>query len=504
VTCGNAGWLRSGTVAGNGGGRRQAAVAAGDHQTVDAALAVLRAGGNAVDAAVAAGCAAAVAEPGLTSLGGGGFLLCRTPDGATELLDFFVDTPGRGLPTEDLTPHFAPVTVDFSGAEQVFHAGYGSVAVPGVLPGYLAAHRRLGRLPLAVVVAPAAGLARRGAVLSPTQAEVLHLLRAILGLTAEAAALFLVEGEPPAAGGRLVNPAYADFLEELGRLDPDGWRGVPEAEPTVDLMRRHDGLLTADDLDAYRVHQRPPHRIRYRGATVTTNPPPSFGGAIVGRSLVEVEREHAARHPTAADLVHALHAATTAQKGDPTLPSSSKGTTHVSVVDAAGMVVSMTTSNGSCSGVLMPGTGVQLNNMMGEADLHPGGFHGAAPGTRVASMMAPSLLDLPDGSVVAIGSGGSERIRSALLQTIVRLVAGDPLTDAVDAPRVHFDGETAQLEHDVPQEVATLLADELPVNRWTRPSLYFGGVNAVRRHPDGRLEAAGDARRHGAGAVIDL
>lgn len=502
MTCGNAGWLRSGTVAGSG--RHQAAVAAGDHQTVEAALTVLRTGGNAVDAAVAAGCAAAVAEPGLTSLGGGGFLLCRTPDGGTELLDFFVDTPGRGLPTEDLTPHFTPVTVDFSGAEQVFHAGYGSVAVPGVLPGYLAAHRRLGRLPLADVVAPAAILARRGAVLSPTQAEVLHLLRDILGLTAEAAEVFLLGGEPPVAGGRLVNPAYADFLEELGRLDPDSWSDVPEAAPTVALMRQHDGLLTADDLDAYRVHQRDPHRVQYRGATLTTNPPPSFGGAIVGRSLVEVEREHAARRPTAADLVHALHAATTAQKGDSTLPTSSKGTTHISVVDAEGMVVSMTTSNGSCSGVLVPGTGVQLNNMMGEADLHPGGFHGAAPGTRVASMMAPSLLDLPDGSVVAIGSGGSERIRSALLQTIVRLVAGDPLAEAVDAPRVHFDGETAQLEHDVPQEVASELAGQLPVNRWTRPSLYFGGVNAVRRHPDGRLEAAGDARRHGVGIVADL
>jgi gamma-glutamyltranspeptidase/glutathione hydrolase len=490
-------------VAGIGG---QAAVAAGDRQTVDAAVSVLRAGGNAVDAAVAAGCAAAVAEPGLTSLGGGGFLLCRTPDGATELFDFFVDTPGRGLPRADLEPHFTPVTVDFSGAEQVFHAGFGSVAVPGVLPGYLAAHRRLGRLPLAQVVAPAAALARRGAVLSPTQADVLRLLRAIVALTPEASRLFLVDGRPRSAGERLVNVEYARFLDELGRLDPSGWVDLPEASETIAQMRRHDGLLTADDLATYRVHDREPHRVRYRGATLTTNPPPSFGGSIVGRSLVEVDREHAGPRPTAVDLVQALHAATSAQKAEPPVPSpqSSKGTTHVSVVDADGLVVSMTTSNGSCSGVLVPGTGVQLNNMMGEADLHPGGFHGAEPGTRVASMMAPSLLDLPDGSVVALGSGGSERIRSALLQTIVHLVAGDALADAVDAPRVHFDGETTQLEHDVPDAVAAELAAHGPVNRWERASLYFGGVNAVRRHPDGRLEAAGDARRHGVGVVVDL
>jgi gamma-glutamyltranspeptidase/glutathione hydrolase len=119
-------------------------------------------------------------------------------------------------------------------------------------------------------------------------------------------------------------------------------------------------------------------------------------------------------------------------------------------------------------------------------------------------MMAPSLLDLPDGSVVAIGSGGSERIRSALLQTVAHLVAGLPLGDAVAAPRVHFDGTASQLEPGVPDAVAAELAGLGPVNRWTKGSLYFGGVNAVRRHPDGRLEAAGDARRHGSGAVIDI
>ena len=103
----------------------------------------------------------------------------------------------------------------------------------------------------------------------------------------------------------------------------------------------------------------------------------------------------------------------------------------------------MTTSNGSCSGVLVPGTGVHLNNMMGESDLHPDGFHDAIPGTRVASMMAPSLLDLPDGSTVALGSGGSERISSALLQTVTHLVNGCTLAEAVAAPRVHFDGATS-------------------------------------------------------------
>ncbi|MCZ3387044.1 MAG: gamma-glutamyltransferase family protein [Actinomycetia bacterium] len=483
----------------------QAAVAAGDRQSLDAAVAVLRAGGNAVDAAIGAGFAAAVAEPGLTSLGGGGFLLLRRPTGQTELIDFFVDTPGRGLDPGALTPHFTPVTVVFSDAEQVFHAGYGSVAVPGVLNGYLTAHRRLGRLTLADVVEPARALALSGVVLSPTQAEVLHLLKSILALTPEAAHTFLVNGSPPKAGDSLANPDYGAFLHHLGAVGPRSWAELPQTVSLLAAMASGGGLLTHDDLASYRVHARKPQQIEFRGARLTTNPPPSLGGSIVCAALRELDADQRTSAPPARALVEALHHATQAQKTQATnTPSSTKGTTHVSVIDADGMVASMTTSNGSCSGVLVPRTGVQLNNMMGEADLHPDGFHGAEPGTRVASMMAPSLLDLTDGSVVAIGSGGSERIRSALLQTVTHLVAGMPLAQAVAAPRVHFDGTTSQLEPDGADVGAAELAPLGPVNRWSRGSMYFGGVTAGRRHPDGRREATGAARRHGAGAVVDL
>ncbi|MFL6179299.1 MAG: gamma-glutamyltransferase [Actinomycetes bacterium] len=479
----------------------QAAVAAGDRQTVAAASAVLRSGGNAVDAALGAGFAAAVAEPGLTSLGGGGFLLVREGS-TTRLFDFFVDAPGRGLSTSDLTPHFDPITVDFSGALQVFHAGYGSVAVPGVLPGYLTAHRALGRLALKDVVAPAAALARDGATLSPTQATVLSLLSSILSLTPAASDIFLSNGAPPEAGGTFRNPTYADFLEQLAEVNAEGWTDAPQTRQLMEQMRQHDGLLTMADLEDYRVNERSPHQASYLGATLTTNPPPSFGGSIVCSALLELNAAETSERPSAVAQVEALHHATHRQKSGG--PASTKGTTHVSVIDADGMIASMTTSNGSCSGIVVPDTGVQLNNMMGESDLHPDGFHGAEPGTRVASMMAPSLLDLADGSVVALGSGGSERIRSALLQTVVRLVHGDALVNAVGDPRFHFDGSTSQLEPGVSDAVATELAAMGPVQRWRQTSVYFGGVNAVRRHPDGRLEATGDTRRDGAGAVIDL
>ena len=169
-------------------------VAAGHPRTTEAARDILRAGGNAFDATVAAGFAAVVAEPALTSLGGGGFLLAHTAQGQAVVFDFFVDTPGRGLRAGELEPHFLPVTVRFPGSEQIFNVGLGSVAVPGVLRGYLHVHRRLGRLPLREVLAPAIQLARAGVAINRKQAYFLDLLVPIMTLTAAGRALFEPSG----------------------------------------------------------------------------------------------------------------------------------------------------------------------------------------------------------------------------------------------------------------------------------------------------------------------
>ena len=173
---------------------RRASVASGHPEVTAAASVILGAGGNAFDAAVAAGFAAAVAEPALTSLGGGGFLLARAASGQTTLFDFFVDTPGRRLPARRLEPHFLPVTVRFPASEQEFNVGLGSVATPGALRGYLHVHRRLGRLPLAEVLAPAARLAREGLPITAKQAYFLDLLTPIMTLTTAGRALYQPEG----------------------------------------------------------------------------------------------------------------------------------------------------------------------------------------------------------------------------------------------------------------------------------------------------------------------
>lgn len=477
------------------------AVAAGNAHTAAAAAQVLRAGGNAVDAAVAAGFAAAVAEPALASLGGGGFLLSAPPAGPERLLDFFVDAPGRGRPAGAVPPSMLPITVRFAGADQVFSAGWASAAVPGCLDGWLHASRTLGRLPLAAVVAPAARLARGGVVLDDTQAGLLVLLRDILLLTADGRAVFAPAGRLLRAGERLRNPLLADLLDDVARGGVTGFASLGDAlQQGAD---RAGALLGAEDAAAYAVVEREPLRTGYRGAEVVTNAPPSFGGALVLAALQELSGGPALDGSPAAAL-RLADALTRMSERHVAVPQAVRGTTHVSVVDADGGLAAMTLSNGSCSGVFVPGTGIQLNNVMGESDLHPRGFGSTAPGARIGSMMAPTLLRGPDGTRTALGSGGSERIRSALLCTLTALVdRAACLEAAVAAPRLHWDRQVLQVEPGLGDDVLAALRTGRGVHEWVARDLYFGGVHAVSRDPDGGVRAVGDARRAGVGLLVD-
>lgn len=495
-------------------------VATGHPLVTAAAAEILSAGGNAFDAAVAAGFAAAAAEPALTSLGGGGFLLARTADGRARLYDFFVDTPGRGRPETELEPHFVPVTIRFPASEQEFNVGLGSVAVPGNLAGFLQVHEALGRLSLRAVVAPAVRLARDGVPVNARQAYFLSLLEPILTLTPGAAAIFAAEGHTPREGELLRNPDLADTLqhlpEDLGKRFYDG----AAAERWVADMEAGGGLVTREDLASYRVLEREPLSFEYRGLRVLTNPPPSFGGSLVALSLALLERidlggvrygspEHLCAWLGVMQEVEALRAAGQASPehaGEPLLAEAAgrvrrfqRGTTHVSVADREGNVASLTTSNGEGSGYVVPGTGVMLNNMLGEDDLHPDGFHESPPGLRVASMMAPTVLLDADRVRLVLGSGGSKRIRTALLQVISSVVDfGLGVRDAVEAPRVHWDGERIQAEPGAVDEAAAAALQTLgALNAWPARDVYFGGVHAVAEHA-----AAGDPRRGGSAMEV--
>ena len=485
------------------------AVASGHQATTRAAVEVLQAGGNAIDACVAAGFAAAVAEPTLTSLGGGGFLLARTTAGEEVVFDFFVDTPGRRADGSVVVPgdafDFEEVVVRFTGADQGFHVGLGSVAVPGCLPGWLHAHRRLGRLALDEVVEPARRLAEEGVEVNEQQAYLLRILAPILTRTPEAAAIVAPGGRVLGSGDRLANQELAAFL---GRLDDRGFAEPGLAQRIDKAMTVGGGLLTAHDLASYTVVERAPLEVHWRGQRLLTNPPPAFGGELVALGLLLLEdRAGWPAPPGSVDhalaLAEAMIATDEARQAGTVGPElarrrSTGGTTHVSIRDAEGNVATMTSSNGEGSGWVIPGTGVIANNMMGEDDLHPEGFHSLVPGLRVSSMMAPSVVvDAHGGSQLVLGSGGSKRIRTALLQVIAAVVdQGRDVDDAVAAPRLHWDGEELHVEPGWSDEVVAALADRWPMRRWSQRDLYFGGVHAVAPGA-----AAGDPRRGGSAAL---
>jgi gamma-glutamyltranspeptidase/glutathione hydrolase len=476
-------------------------VAAGHPAVVAAAHEVLAAGGSAVDAVAAGGLTAAVAEPCLTSLAGGGFALVRTAEGEEVLVDFFVDTPGRGL-ADRPAPHFDEVEVRFEAARQTFHCGPGSIAVPGCLTGYRHLHERFGRLPLAAVVAPAARLAAAGVELAPRQAGIVALLEPILLRTAAGRDLFAPGGRLLGAGDVLRNPDLAAVLAALGAGDDVGFASGPVADALL-AVTAADGLVTADDLAAYRVVERPPLEVGWRGRRVLTNPAPSFGGTLVAAALRRLDAvDLPAGDPGWVDALVGVTADVDAHRAailaghDPARPASARGTTHISVWDGAGGAASMTTSNGECSGDVLPGTGILANNVLGEEDLHPDGFHAAPPGLRVASMMSPTIVVGPDGRTeVVVGSGGSKRIRSTIVQVLAHvLVHGrDPRT-AVDAPRAHWDGDHTEVEPGLPTAALDALTARGPVNAWPGPSVYFGGAHLVVPGAG----AAGDPRRDGA------
>ena len=370
--------------------------------------------------------------------------------------------------------------------------------MPGCLTGYLDAHRRWGRLPLTDVVAPAARLAREGVDLSPVQRRFVTLVTELLLITPESRALF----DDVVRTGHHVTPGYADLLDALAAGDVTGLADPSYAAALLDASRTGGGLLDAVDLDAFHAVLRAPEVAERHGVRMWSNPPPSAGGRIVldalGRALEPWSGVDWARVAAAqADAVLAHRA-----------PGQvATGTTHASVIAADGSVAALTTSNGSGSGTVVPRWGVPLNNMLGEEDLQPG--VPLAPGDRMGSMMAPTLLAWPDGSRIALGTGGSERIRSALVCVLTRLVDGTDLAEAIEAPRVHVGGDhQVHVEPGLTaEEIAglELLADERDwpaVDAWPTPNVYFGGVHAVRRTADGTVTAVGDARRGGAAAVL--
>jgi gamma-glutamyltranspeptidase / glutathione hydrolase len=496
-------------------------VAAGHPLTAQAGTQVLKEGGNAVDAAVGAVLASFAVESPLTGFGAGGFMMVHRGR-ETVLIDFFVSAPGkdgteRGIELAAVPVHFDAETV------QTFYVGPASCGVPGTAAGLELALRRFGSASLGDLIGAGVRLARDGAPVNAEQAYILEILWPIHERLEGTRALYAPDGRPLGEGDVFRFPELGDALERFAAEGAEPFYRGEVAAALSGFVREHGGTLGPTDLEEYEAIERRPVRAGFRGAEVLTNPPPSSGGILVAYTLGLLER--LGEHSGPEQLVAATGAANAARgeefaealygEGleeallDPARLDLRAGdllgsTTHIAALDGDGMCASVTCSNGSGSGVLVPGTGVILNNMLGEEDLNPLGFHAIAPGRRVPSMMAPTVV-LRDGEIeLGLGSAGSNRIRSAIVQTVVRAIEqGMGAGEAVQAPRLHFEAGVVQAEPGIDEAaLARLEARGVPVRRRPRINLFFGGVQAVARDPSsGELSGGGDPRRGGSVAV---
>lgn len=496
------------------------AVAAGHEQTAAAAVLILEAGGNAFDAALAGLYAACVAEPVLSSLGGGGFLLAHTASGENRLFDFFTQTPHHRLATEDQA--FYPILADFGTTQQEFHIGLGAMAVPGMVRGLFAIHRALGRMPMPRIAEPAIAMARQGVVVNPLQAYLFSVVAPIYLASAEARRVYGSTQHAGLAreGETLYQPELGNILEQLAHEGDDWFYHGEPGQQLAELSISQGGHLRPLDLQTYQTIERTPLTGRYRDTTWLTNPPPSSGGLLIAFALELLATQPFAVNshgtPTAVmrlaetinqtNLARRRHSPADLQQAELIAryktavgqhPLFTRGTTHISVIDAAGNAAALSLSNGEGCGHLLPGTGIMLNNMLGEEDINPQGFNCWECNTRVSSMMAPSIVQ-DHQRLIVTGSGGSNRLRTAILQTLHHLLDHHlPVEQAVRAPRIHIEGDVLHLEPGFSTTTQQHLTAAYPTHHcWNTPNLFFGGTHTVVAEPHA-ISGAGDPRRGG-------
>lgn len=498
--------------------RPRIAVAATGAQALDAGLSVGRNGGNAVDAALAAALVAMATEPGMVSLGGGCYVAVWPADGDPVVIDGNVEMPGRDGDPQRRGHGLRRVVTSYGGGVTMY-AGHGSVATPGVVPAFGAAQARFARLPWAELVAPAARAARRYPIGAATSRYLAYTANSLFGTDAEAHALVTrPDGHLLGPGESTSNPLLADVLDQLADEGPELFTTGAVAQALASDMQQRDGLITAADLAQYRPVTRPAHVSTVGRWRIGVNPPPAVGGPMLAvmlgelsrigdwtwRDAIEIQRAVLSYRLTTHDLSEDLEAdgrrllSSVGRYGLSALRGSSS-TAHISAVDVDGNACAVTMSSGYCAGLCIPGTGVLLNNALGEVELNRLGLHATPPGTRLASNMAPTVGRSDAGRVLAIGSPGADRITTALMLVLGQgCLHGRELADAIANPRLHVrhTDQGVVVEHEPDAGIAAAIAElGLVGHEYGEPHMYFGGVGAALRHEDGTLQASGDTRR---------
>jgi gamma-glutamyltranspeptidase/glutathione hydrolase len=462
------------------------AIAAPNEAAADAGEQLARAGGNAVDAALAASLVTMVNEVGLVSLSSGGFVTIQSPDGgAPYTVDGWMDMPGRG--GRPLGAGTWDVHTEYGGGVDIT-IGPGSVAAHGSVAAFEEAHRRDGRLPWREVVAPAIDVARGGFRLSAASRYYLEYVHDSIFGWDEASRAAVHDEQGEVVTDLVVVPDLADSLELIATEGAAALHTGDLARLIATDVLARGGLLGHDDLAVYAPITRPSLATRVGDWTLSTTPPPSMGGVCVAAMLRLLDgRPRGAWTDGDVELLIRVQRQVLGQGPAALLESAS--TAHCSATDTDGGACAVTVSSGYFSGMIAQGTGIWLNNTLGEQELNPLGLHSLSPGTRLLSNMAPTVGHHTDGSVLAIGSPGAGRIATAITQVLAGFVGGLGLQEAVHHPRVHVHHPTR------PDEV---------VKRETEEGLtmYYGGVGATLVRPDGHLVAAADPRREGAVRLV--
>jgi gamma-glutamyltranspeptidase/glutathione hydrolase len=498
-------------------------VSAGDKNSAQAGVDILKEGGNAYDAALAVMLAAPICEPLFTSLGGGGFLLGLEKGKTPELYDFFVEVPKKRV----IDPEFYPIYVDFGGAVQEFHIGAGSIAIPGLVEGISQVHKDKCTLPLSVIIEPAVKYARQGVYLSKMQASFVKLLEPIFTSTKSSLDVY---GVPTLENEKALidethlfkNPNYADFLEEFAKEGSSVFYEGHVASEIEEITKKFDGLILKKDLKKYRCIKREPINFKYKDYDIFTNPPPSGGGILIAFTLKLLENydlkdfrsyeyikgmieafnttsdfreEHVNEFLHDEKLKEILLNDRLISNYCTTMSSRLNlwgNTTHLSVIDEEGNAVSVTTTNGEGSGHVVKSSGIMLNNMMGEEDLNPHGFFSWPHGIRLPSMMAPTAVLKNGKPELILGSAGSNRIRSAITQTIINnLDYKMNLHDSINSARIHYEKGVVCMEPRCDEEIRKELEKYYTLQYFDDLNVFFGGVQAV----NGKLQGGCDTRR---------
>ena len=452
-------------------------------------MAVAAEGGSVVDVGVVAALAAMCTEPGVCGPGGGGFMAISVPGAAPVVIDGYMSYPGRGFEGDPFTRE---VRMSYGGGVTTL-VDAGSIAVPGAFAAFGLASEMFGVVPWSELMEAVALAVEDGFPLSrPAHFYLTEGAAPIYSSDPVARDALFEDGEPKPLGSKILFEGLAETLRYIGREGAEVfYRGDLGAAIADDLSER-GGVLTRSDLENYSAVARKPVKRELGPFVLALNPPPAIGGVIVDLVLSEFEAHSA---PWPVGLVEALVDAFK-ERMDGSLLSPS--TISVASADDDGGAVAASFSAGYGSGVIPQGTGMLMNNALGELELVTPGD--GLPGERMLSNMSPTLA-MKDDECVAIGSPGADRITSAVATTLARLARGDRLDEAIERPRAHPEfgafGVRIALEPG-----PGIDAIDYPVRQFDDLHMFFGGVNGAGVL-DGELQAHADSRRTGSVAYSD-